>query len=240
MIQKENHLQYFFYRHKRIFVHFFVSSFLFNWLFKKIFGIFHIIKCIFSLQFVRKVPASTLFLANKLSINMRHLRSPRVSLLEENVKEKCDYIFLHKRIEKFFYWGWSFYSMKIEHISSQWVFNAWKKKIVWSTCIETYKIIKTVKKFSWSSKKIIFIFKTRHAHVDTQTINVDSNNWIENSNIIFFYASGSMYVPHVFTTWIETVEIPQFDIQHYCSRRIRRIRRLCVIGIIVNCIIPCT
>ena len=108
MIQKENHLQYFFYRHKRIFEHFFVSSFLFNWLFKKIFGIFHIIKCIFSLQFVRKVPASTLFLANKLSINMRHLRSPRVSLLEENVKEKCDYIFLHKRIEKFFYWGWSF------------------------------------------------------------------------------------------------------------------------------------
>ena len=83
--------------------------------------------------------------------------------------------------------------MKIEHISSQWVFNAWKKKMVWSTCIETYKIIKTVKKFSWSSKKIIFIFKTRHAHVDTQTINVDSNNWIENSNIIFFYACISVW-----------------------------------------------
>ena len=34
-------------------------------------------------------------------------------------------------------------------------------------------------------------FQTTHAHVDTQTINVYPNNWIENSNIIFFYASIS-------------------------------------------------
>ena len=96
-------------------------------------------------------------------------------------------------MEKFFYWGWSFYSMKIEHISSQWVFNAWKRKWFKVHVLRHIKLSKLSKNFMKFEKDHLH-FQTRHAHVDTQTINVDSNNWIENSNIIFFYASISVWV----------------------------------------------
>ena len=99
----------------------------FNWLSKR-FSAFFISSNVFSLYNLY-VKYPHLHFSWQINYRLTCVTSDlSLSLLE--CERKYDYIFLHKRIEKFFYWGWSFLSIKIEHISSQWVFNAWKKKMV--------------------------------------------------------------------------------------------------------------
>ena len=97
-------------------------------------------------------------------------------------------------MEKFFYWGWSFYSMKIEYTYPHNGCSMHEKRKWFKVhALRHIKLSKLSKNFMKFEKDHLH-FQTRHAHVDTQTINVNSNNWIENSNIIFFYASISVWV----------------------------------------------
>jgi hypothetical protein len=124
------------------------------------------------------------------------------------VKEKLYYIskikewkILLLRVVDFTQWNWT-------HILTMGV-QCMKKGTDKVRSIETYKIIKNCQNFHEVRRS-----SKRHAHVDTHTNNKRVFNWIEFN--ISSIASKCVFVLHVCTTWIETAEIPQFDIQHYC------------------------